>query len=45
MNEVELNRRKQESTLEGMRNLMNSFTITAPEDGMLIYKKDWDGQA
>jgi len=45
MKEVELSRRKQESTLEGMRNLMNSFTITAPEDGMLIYKKDWDGQA
>jgi len=45
MREVELNRRKQEATLEGMRNLMNSFTITAPEDGMLIYKKDWNGQA
>jgi len=45
MKEVELNRRKQESTLEGMRNLMYSFNITAPEDGMLIYKKDWDGQA
>lgn len=45
MNEVELNRRKQEATLEGMRNLMKSFTITAPEDGMLIYKKDWNGTA
>ncbi len=24
--------------------LLNDFTITAPEDGMLIYRRDWRGQ-
>lgn len=45
MQEVILNRRKQERSLEGMNALLEDFTITAPEDGMLIYKKNWNGQA
>jgi multidrug efflux pump subunit AcrA (membrane-fusion protein) len=43
MQEVSLNRQKEQRNLDGMMELMNSFTITAPEEGMLIYKKDWDG--
>lgn len=45
MQEVSLNRVKEQRTLDGMKELMQDFTITAPEDGMLIYKKDWNGRA
>lgn len=45
MTEVSLNKRKQLNSLEGMNEMMASFTITAPEDGMLIYKKQWNGTA
>ncbi len=45
MQEVALNRQKAERGLEGMQDLMKSFRIMAPEDGMLIYKKDWNGRA
>ena len=45
MREVILNKQKEQRNLDGMIELMESFTITAPEDGMLIYKKDWDGQS
>ncbi len=45
MQEVALNRQKEERNLQGMQQMMETFTILAPEDGMLIYKKDWDGQA
>lgn len=45
MREVELNRQKSERSLEGMQELMKSFRIHAPEDGMLIYKKDYNGRA
>ncbi len=44
MQEVSLNRQKSERTLEGMQELVKSFRIKAPEDGMLIYKKDWNGR-
>jgi len=44
MQEVLLNRQKEQRNLDGMMELMNSFTINAPEDGMLIYKKDWNGK-
>jgi len=45
MQEVILNKQKEQRNLDGMITLMKSFTITAPEDGMLIYKKDWNGQS
>jgi multidrug efflux pump subunit AcrA (membrane-fusion protein) len=45
MQEVALNRQKQQRNLDGMSELMGLFTITAPEDGMLIYKKDWNGES
>lgn len=45
MQEVALNRQKEVNNLTGMQELLQEFTIVAPEDGMLIYKKDWDGKA
>lgn len=45
MQEVAANRKKKRLELEGMMNLQDGFVITAPEDGMLIYKKGWDGKA
>ena len=45
MREVMLNKQKEQRNLDGMMKLMQAFTITAPEDGMLIYKKDWNGKA
>lgn len=33
----------EQSTVEFMTKLMAEFTITAPENGMLIYVKDWRG--
>jgi multidrug efflux pump subunit AcrA (membrane-fusion protein) len=35
---------KVQRDLEGMNELMKEFTILAPEDGMLIYAKSWNGQ-
>lgn len=35
--------RKREIELQGLQNLASEFTIIAPEDGMLIYHKNWDG--
>ncbi len=45
MQEVALNRQKELNNLNGMQDLLQEFTIIAPEDGMLIYKKDYDGKA
>ena len=30
--------------LEGLMSLQKDFTIIAPQDGMLIYKRSWDGK-
>src|SRR5690554_791605 len=45
MQVVSLNRIKEQRNLDGMMDLIKEFTITAPEDGMLIYKKDYSGRA
>lgn len=45
MQEVSLNRLKEERNLDGMKELIQDFTIKAPEDGMLIYLKDYNGRA
>ncbi len=45
MQEVSINRQKSANGLEGMMELMKSFRIVAPESGMLIYRKDWNGRA
>lgn len=44
MQEVNASLRKQTNELDGMMELQQSFRITAPEDGMLIYRKGWDGK-
>jgi len=43
MDEVSATLRKQRLKLVGMQELLSEFTITAPEDGMLIYYKTWNG--
>lgn len=43
MSEVAADRRQVSNQLEGLQQLERDFTILAPEDGMLIYKKDWRG--
>ncbi|MEN8249311.1 MAG: efflux RND transporter periplasmic adaptor subunit [Bacteroidota bacterium] len=44
MQEVNANLRKATIELTALENLMKEFTILAPEDGMLIYRKGWDGK-
>lgn len=44
MREVAALLTKAQRELEAMNTLMAKFTITAPEDGMLIYRKGWDGK-
>jgi len=36
---------KAQRELDGMVQIQQAFRIIAPEDGMLIYKKGWDGKA
>ncbi|MEQ8904036.1 efflux RND transporter periplasmic adaptor subunit [Ekhidna sp.] len=35
---------KVQNELEGLTALSREFIVTAPEDGMLIYKRNWDGK-
>lgn len=44
MVEVYANLRKSKKELEALTGLMGEFDIMAPEDGMLIYRKGWDGK-
>lgn len=44
MQEVSANLRKEQKKFEALSSLMQEFTIIAPEDGMLIYRKGWDGK-
>jgi|TARA_B110000503_G_scaffold78303_1_gene120375 HlyD family secretion protein len=43
MTEVTASLNKQRLELTGLNELIEKFTITAPEDGMLIYYKDFEG--
>jgi multidrug resistance efflux pump len=45
MAEVNANLQKEMRDMAGMQNLLQSFRIIAPEDGMVIYKKGFDGKA
>ena len=45
MADVAAERRKSQRELDSMMDLANSFTVFAPEDGMVIYAKGWDGKA
>ncbi len=44
MQEVSANLRKAQNDLFALTKLMGQFTILAPEDGMLIYRKGYDGK-
>jgi HlyD family secretion protein len=35
---------KEQNDLKGLQELASQFVVTAPEAGMLIYKKSWDGK-
>lgn len=45
MNEVSAELRKVQAEMNNMTKLINSFDVTAPEAGMVIYEKGWDGRA
>lgn len=44
ISEVEADLRKEEGKLESYREILNEFTIAAPEPGMVIYFREWDGK-
>ena len=44
MREVDAELRKVQSEFDGMTKVLQSFDVMAPEDGMVIYQKDWDGK-
>src|SRR5688572_22235078 len=45
MREVSAERKKVENEFEAMTKVLESFNVTAPEAGMVIYVKGWDGKA
>jgi multidrug efflux pump subunit AcrA (membrane-fusion protein) len=45
MQEVAAELRKNQRELDAMMELANAFTVYAPESGMVIYAKGWDGKA
>lgn len=42
--EIMTNLRKNEMEMQQLLDLSDQFTITAPNDGMLIYSRDWNGK-
>lgn len=42
--EIEANLRQHAARLKTMTDLASEFTIKAPEDGMLIYQRSWNGK-
>jgi len=42
--EVEAELRKVRGDFDGMTKILESFNVLAPEDGMVIYEKGWDGK-
>ncbi|MBI3219984.1 MAG: HlyD family efflux transporter periplasmic adaptor subunit [Bacteroidetes bacterium] len=44
MREVEAELRKVRGDFDGMSKTLESFNVMAPEDGMVIYEKGWDGK-
>jgi HlyD family secretion protein len=45
MREVSAERKKVENEFQAMTKVLESFNVLAPEDGMVIYVKGWDGKA
>lgn len=44
MREVGAELRKIRGEFEGMTQVLETFNVLAPDDGMVIYQKDWDGK-
>lgn len=44
MNEVGAELRKVKGEYDGMTQVLETFNVLAPEDGMVIYEKGWDGK-
>ncbi len=44
MREVSGDLRKVQGEMDGMSKVMAMFNVTAPEEGMVIYEKGWDGR-
>ncbi len=44
MKEVDAELRKSQSEIDRMSTVLESFNVLAPEDGMVIYEKGWDGK-
>jgi HlyD family secretion protein len=44
MREVSAELRKVKNEFESMTKVLQSFNVLAPEDGMVIYEKGWDGK-
>lgn len=44
MREVAAELRKVQTEYDGMTKVLESFSVMAPEDGMVIYQKHWDGK-
>ncbi len=44
MNEVSINLAKQKRKKRKMEQVLEQFTVYAPRSGMVIYKKDWNGE-
>jgi hypothetical protein len=44
MQEVNASLSQTQRKLENMNSILNKLTVTAPEDGMLIYERDWNGK-
>lgn len=44
MREVGAELRKVQADFDGMNQILESFNVLAPEDGMVIYSKGWDGK-
>lgn len=44
MSESAANMSEDQNNVDRLRNLLDQFTVKAPESGMVIYKRDWNGQ-
>lgn len=44
MREVSAELKKVQNEFDGMTKVMEAFNVLAPEDGMVIYEKGWDGK-
>lgn len=44
MHEVELSLKQQKQKYEALQKLINELTVKAPKQGMVIYKRSWDGK-